>query len=94
MYLSFLKIKKTIEIKGSERSLFISFRGLSCKAKPRKDHSSFLRSRKEEFRKEKGLAFFFLQVFSILFFLFFLVQKERFLLDRQSLSRRKVKKNF
>jgi hypothetical protein len=93
MYLSFLKIKKTIEIKGSERSLFISFRGLSCKAKPRKDHSSFLRSRKEEFRKEKGLAFFFLQVFSILFFLFFLVQKERFLLDRQSLSRRKVK-NF
>jgi hypothetical protein len=93
MYLSFLKIKKTIEIKGSERSLFISFRGLSCKAKPRKDHSSFLRSRKEEFRKEKGLAFFFLQVFSILFFLFFLVQKERFLLDRLCLSRRKVK-NF
>jgi hypothetical protein len=63
MYLSFLKIKKTIEIKGSERSLFISFRGLSCKAKPRKDHSSFLRSRKEEFRKEKGLAFFLLQIF-------------------------------
>jgi hypothetical protein len=51
MYLSFLKIKKTIEIKGSERSLFISFRGLSCKAKPRKDHSSFLRSRKEEYKK-------------------------------------------
>jgi len=75
MYLSFLKIKKTIEIKGSERSLFISFRGLSCKAKPRKDHSSFLLRRKEEFRKEKGLAFFFLQVFSILFFLFFLVGK-------------------
>ncbi len=77
MYLSFLKIKKTIEIKGSERSLFISF----------------LLRRKEEFRKEKGLAFFFLQVFSILFFLFFLVQKERFLLDRLCLSRRKVK-NF
>jgi hypothetical protein len=93
MYLSFLKIKKTIEIKGSERSLFISFRGLSCKAKPRKDYSSFLLRRKEEFRKEKGLAFFFLQVFSILFFLFFLVQKERFLLDRLCLSRRKVK-NF
>jgi hypothetical protein len=34
----------------------------------REDYSSFLRSRKEEFRKEKGLAFFLLQI--VFFFIF------------------------